>query len=595
MFKYLKGLLDSFYLMFHEQLEANEQENDESTLLFDETCESDEIESNKFAFNNKITNIIFTPKSKIKKINSYAFSHCSKLKTVVLSGGILILDEGSFFNCHMLDFVTFNQESNLIIIGKKCFQGTQIMSFPFPNSLKLIDDNAFLECHFENSFIDLSNTNLDYIGFRSIVGDRKTLTIKIPYFTKCAIVNQSVIYVFNEDTSKFNKYNDVDLQGIVHMCSKQGIVSIHRYMRKVWLRRDVKRVLSYAFAHTHLSNITIPCSVEEIGVCAFRNCCFLGKVRFMENSQLKIIKTAAFQNCASLKKFLFPPSLEVLEINVFHSCTCLETVKFSKDSKLKKITHCFTKCLIKHLSLPSSIEEIQGNIFAEMTYLKAADIKSNLFQIKNNFLLSKDGKELFGCFPSTSITIPEGVRVIKEKALYGSNAKQIILPSSLEILENESLHSWSMFIGMNITFNGNSLIEIGEYVFTLMGLGTLKLPSSVRKIHINAFSASSIDRIIINNDYFKTSADGVVYSLNPPGIVFCPYNVKMLRVPYNLEMLYSNSLQYANIDKVILPKTLKEVGKYVFGEKIGTIVIPKPIIPIIIQTEVPPVVNIEII
>jgi hypothetical protein len=73
----------------------------------------------------------------------------------------------------------------------------------------------------------------------------------------------------------------------------------------------------------HLTELTLPDSVEEIGHSAFLQCESLRNIHL--GNGLKRIEGVAFGCCGSLTHICIPDSVEVLSYSIFSSCKNLET------------------------------------------------------------------------------------------------------------------------------------------------------------------------------------------------------------------------------------------------------------------------------
>lgn len=78
--------------------------------------------------------------------------------------------------------------------------------------------------------------------------------------------------------------------------------------------------------------------------------------------------------------------------------------------------------------------------------------------------------------------------------------------------------------------------------------------------------------LIINNENFKKDDNGVVFSINPRGIVFVPRELSYLAVASGIEVIYSNAFRCSDIKTLSLPKSLKNICNSAFiGSKIESV------------------------
>lgn len=161
-------------------------------------------------------------------------------------------------------------------------------------------------------------------------------------------------------------------------------------------------------------------------------------------------------------------------------------------------------------------------------YYKSNDEKTAIF--------SKDGTELVDViYTKNFFEIPDGVRVIKRKALSSANIpNRLIIPASVEVIEKEALDT--NFLAHIIEFQSGSRLKYLAYDAVY----------------------SYYDDIIINNENFIKMENGVVMSLNPKGIVFVPRELTEIET-LGVEVIYSRAFLRSSIKILKLPRTLKKI------------------------------------
>lgn len=168
--------------------------------------------------------------------------------------------------------------------------------------------------------------------------------------------------------------------------------------------RDLKvtKIGEEAFSLCHITGISIPNSVTEIGKSAFSTCSFLtnislpnsvikiGDGTFSACTKLKTVKLSenlleigggVFSGCYNLEEITVPNSVIKVGIGTFSACTKLKTVKLSqKLEAIKEYT--FSGCEnLREISIPPSVEEIGYGAFLgcdsieTLTFEKGKSIK----------------------------------------------------------------------------------------------------------------------------------------------------------------------------------------------------------------------------
>lgn len=203
-----------------------------------------------------------------------------------------------------------------------------------------------------------------------------------------------------------------------------------------------------------LISVCIPDNVRTIGVRAFWKCGKLKNVSYAANSKLLAINggtqlsgdsksrresIGAFAYCTSLESVSIPSSLQVIGIGAFYGCNALEKVEFNESSSLVSIESsdklysatayytafgAFSKTGIKSIVIPSSVTNIGAGTFShsklqEITFepgIQLASINSIIEDIDNS------GEEPYfdgvfsDCSDLKSIVIPKSVTEIKPSA-----------------------------------------------------------------------------------------------------------------------------------------------------------------------------------
>lgn len=408
-------------------------------------------------------------------------------------------------------------------------------SFVFPPLLEHIGNFAFTNC-LNLIFCDLRDTNLKFVGQNAF--GRLGKTIYLPLNAPISLVSNC----FSNKLIICNTNSEFKQDECGYIVANKTIVSGNKKQRHVLIRRCYECISKCCFHESKLVSVTIPSSITEICERAFLLCRQLKTTKFAENSQLKVIKSEAFCNCSSIQKINFPKSLEIIEEKAFSACGSLEYVFFSQDSRLRRIEAAFGNTNIKRLELPSSVKEIVSVTFT-MNSLKSIRVCNDIYQnnIEENAIFSKDGSELYYVLRKMEkFEIPEGVRVIKKRAFYGSMIYNcLVIPSSVEVIEKEAFYQ--CFYLKKIIFNDGSRLK---------------------SLAHNAFGF--LKELIINNESFVTKENGVIMSQNPRGIVYVPRKLAEINVEPDIEVIYSNSFYKSKINRIKLPKSLKKISSDAF-------------------------------
>ncbi|MBQ5983248.1 MAG: leucine-rich repeat protein [Prevotella sp.] len=201
------------------------------------------------------------------------------------------------------------------------------------------------------------------------------------------------------------------------------------------------------------------------------------------------------------------------------------TKYISEGACFDMMSECDCNYLSK-LIIPNSIISIGDYPFG--SYMSEVICYSPNYIVDNKTLYSKDKRELIQCFNHESevFIIPEGVEVIRKFAFYSCPFKKIIIPSSIKeiganpfietgVVWNKSdpynnldiiSHSNTFFVSNNCLCEGNRLISYwGNDIY-------YEVLNGVQLIDNNAFWRANVKRIILPNSIKKIGKDAFCWS-----------------------------------------------------------------------------------
>lgn len=112
---------------------------------------------------------------------------------------------------------------------------------------------------------------------------------------------------------------------------------------------------------TSLEEVIIPDSVTDIGIYAFENCSALTSIYISQS--VKVIPGAAFINCVSLTEVNIPDGVAVIDASAFRGCTSLRSV-ILPDSVTDIGETAFYGCSsLESIIIPISVNIISANAF----------------------------------------------------------------------------------------------------------------------------------------------------------------------------------------------------------------------------------------
>lgn len=274
----------------------------------------------------------------------------------------------------------------------------------------------------------------------------------------------------------------------------------------------------------NLTSIEIPSSVTQLGEKAFNKCENLISVKI--NGDVDEIKEKTFADCDKLEEITLPSTLKSIGARAFINCVSLTDVYYSGSIK--------DWCAIDFGTIDKSElgwanplssnkdgnkeyadrnlfinDEIVTNI--EITYpvsagafiyysgLKNVKISSGMSVVENytfcgcenidTLTIANNSVSIIGidAFQNTkklsTLVIPDCVTEIGGDAFSGSGVESVVIGNGVINIESRAF-LWCE--NLTLLSIGNSVVEIGEYVFSQCGLTEVTIPESV--LYIGAYS-----------------------------------------------------------------------------------------------------------
>ena len=271
-------------------------------------------------------------------------------------------------------------------------------------------------------------------------------------------------------------------------------------LKKIVFGKNIKEIKHYAFTGcTSLESVSLPSSVENIEIGAFANC---SSLKVVEIPSVKSIGSSAFEGCAALKEVSVKAVSEI-GAECFMDCTALESITlpkglskigvraFSGCTALKKVSlpeglselgnSAFSGCTaMKKITLPDSLTVISYGLFSGCTSLKEINIGNAVEQVattavdgtafKDDRKNYTDGVLYLGNFiVGSDLPLPEKVR-IKDGVTYipgdvfskHYGTTSLTLPDSVKVIKNSAFSGWR---GLKEVSLGKGITEIGSHAF----------------------------------------------------------------------------------------------------------------------------------
>ena len=377
--------------------------------------------------NDGVADVDLGNMTKLAEIGKQAFSGCSSIVSLRLSGTITKINDSAFSKLTTLANVKFNDNgeagttelgssvfsgcTNLVevstaknvgIIGSSAFSGCiKLMRLNLAEGLQIIKKDAFAGCtRLEGALPEGVNEKYSSASGAKVMLPNEKSVLEIPG-TVTAIEDSAFAncYSADETLQADGEKEPSDYKiGIkaVHVAGNPAGTTIGasafagcQNLTKLTLGEGVTGLGDSALKDTRLEEITIP-STFETGTA--KNSPFtsgenstLKKVTFADGIQ--VIPQYFLNNITTLTEIEIPASVQKIGDHAFAGCSSLKTVTFKDeaDSKLTTIdTSAFEDCNLMKLSkLPEGLTTINASAFKDCKKISLTDLPTGLITIGN--------------------------------------------------------------------------------------------------------------------------------------------------------------------------------------------------------------------
>ena len=187
----------------------------------------------------------------------------------------------------------------------------------------------------------------------------------------------------------------------------------------------VTALAEHAFeGYENLTQVTLPDTLEQIGVCAFAYCSSLLEIQLPDS--VTEIGDSAFYQCDSLEEIVFSAQLLRIGSYAFYRCTNLTQADLPEG--LAEIgDYAFAQCVgLQQIALPDSLTSLGADAFLD------TDWESQQQGNASEWVICGDGILLSYLGKDNNVSVPDGVKVIAGGAFSQNESIRLLeLPSTL--------------------------------------------------------------------------------------------------------------------------------------------------------------------
>ena len=181
-------------------------------------------------------------------------------------------------------------------------------------------------------------------------------------------ITMAVICVFSAGAETFGDYKyEVLEDGTVSITDYTGSASVLEIPSEIG-GKAVTSIGDLAFSECKsLTSLSIPDSVTSIGRDAFSHCHLLTNI--VIPSEVTTIGTSAFSHCQNLESITLPTKLEAIPFLAFANCKSLTEI-IIPNGVVTIEASAFLDSAITSITIPVSVQKIDGNVFSGCTFLE---------------------------------------------------------------------------------------------------------------------------------------------------------------------------------------------------------------------------------
>ena len=416
-----------------------------------------------------------------KEIAPNAFAYNPTLETVIMEGGVEKIGAQAFRNCTNL--TTVEMPDSITEVGYACFiNNTKLEKVKLSNGLKTLSQQLFESC--SNLKTIKLPENLEKIDTQCF-NATKIDTIKFPKNLKTIVSGSSLSPKLQTiDTSENNYFEFID--GVLYTKDLKTLVLALSNITSANIEESVETISSSAFVNCSLlTTINIPSNVKSIKVNVFGNSKLTsitvssGNNYFSTDERYNLYNKEGtiLYRCFDKGNITIKDGVQNIIGGAFLDNKTITGITLPESYIGDTTTAWDTFPTLDYICLPENVKSVNKSAYQKIENIEVSPDNPYLNSINNEYILSEDGTVLYWVKSDlTEIQIPDTVKTIKQFALMNTKVENIVLPASVEKIEE-------------YIFQGSTSIK------------RIEIKSNIKQIYTNAFiSASNLSEIIIHKE-----------------------------------------------------------------------------------------------
>ena len=434
----------------------------------------------------------------VKRIEQNAFRNNTTLENVIIQErngeGVEYIGESAFYGCSNLKNIDL--PDTITYIGGQAFRhNSNLDNIILPSKLKKLEGLTFQNC-FNLKNLELSE-DLEELGAECLSNTKLTI-LKLPPNLKNIGNGAILISTLQQIDTSENNYFEFK-NGVLYTKDLKTLVIALPNVTSINIENSVETIQEYAFRNcSNLATIQIPKNVREIGQRAFYNSNLKSLIVDSNNNYFINDENGnLYSKDGTILYRLFDTGNVIIRDGVknikggalldngIQTLTLPDSFEGDTTANIYAV---FPN--LDYLLLPKNVNKFDKQAYFNVKNIEVDRSNPYLKSINNEYILSKDGKELYWVKSDlTEVNIPDTVETIKVHAFYYSKTEEIKLPNKVKKIEG------GIMLGANFK--------------------RIEIPSSIEEIDTLAFSSvDNLREVIIHKK--KDTINGSPWS-NPYG------------------------------------------------------------------------------
>lgn len=538
----------------------------------------------------------------VTKIDSYAFSSCNNLKSVIISESVTTIGSHAFYGCNLTSVTIPN---SVTIIGSGAFYWCDsLTNITIPASVNVIGDYAF--SHNKNLasiIVDENNPNFSSDELGVLFNKQKTELLGYPTGNKMAVysIPSSVISIGNYAFLHSENLKSVTISDSVTTIGNSAFYSCDN-LEYIIIPQSVTTIGKESFYSCEsLITITIPDSVTSIGDRAFTGCENLTNISIPKS--VTTIDSWTFSDCVSLTSVTIPKSVNNIYNGAFNNCNRLADIYYEgSENQWKNISVGSNNTPLSNADIHYSVETGKCGENAFYTIYNDGKLiisgtgaiedytdrwpapwdEMGVVDVHIASGITRIGEQAFsGCLDMKYISIPDTVKEIGKEAFAACRGLDVFYISNSVTLIEEGAFAFCKLKGFSVeTGNTNYICDEAGALYSIGTNELIQFPteSSLEYYKIKEGTVSVLYGAFGGADNLKlVDCPDSLKRIEKRAFSSCE-NLTSILLSDGLEDIGDSAFAYCeNLLSIEFPESLKSIGRESFNGCInlsGTIEVP---------------------